>query len=115
MSKSRLIESLEPRRLCAGTLVITVGGTYSGTWESDDPAVPAVAIRTSAPVVIENSTIRGKGDLIATQVMHSNVTIRNTIGIGLNPNVLGKPTGRFFAAEDFDNVDIEKNDLQGTR
>src|SRR5207237_9523949 len=51
----------------------------------------------------------------ATQVMHGNVTIRNTTGIGLNPNVLGKPTGRFFAAEDFDNVDIEKNDLQDTR
>src|SRR2546421_1033549 len=84
MSTSQLIEGLEPRRLCAGTLVITAGGTYTGTWESDDAAIPAVAIRTAQPVIIENSTIRGKGDLIATQVMHGNVTIRNTTGIGLN-------------------------------
>ena len=30
----RLVESLETRRLLASTLVITKGGTYTGTWES---------------------------------------------------------------------------------
>ena len=30
------------------------GGTYSGNWQRLDPAIPAVDIKTSAPVIIEN-------------------------------------------------------------
>jgi hypothetical protein len=110
-----LLETLEPRRLCAGTLVITQGGTYRGSWESNDPKVPAVEIRTAQPVIIENSTVKSRGDLILATVRHTDVTIRNTLGTALNPNVLGRSPGRFFKAEAINNVLIENNQLEGTR
>ena len=40
--------------------------------------------------------------------------MRNTHGVGLNPNVRGKPPGRFFDGESFDSVVIENNDIEGT-
>ena len=39
-------------------IVIVKGGTYRGNWQSLDPDVPAVRVRTSEAVIIENSTIR---------------------------------------------------------
>jgi len=109
------LEGLEPRRLCAGTLLITQGGTYRGSWESDDPNVPAVEIRTTQPVIIENSTVKATGDLILATVDHTDVTIRNTLGTALNPNKLGLPPGHFFTAEAANNILIENNDLESTR
>src|SRR5439155_5985837 len=98
---SVLIESLEPRALLAVPIVITRGGTYTGTWESKDPDIPAITIETAAPVVIQNSTVRGPGTLIANDVDHVNVTIRNTWGYGTNPNILGESKGRFAAFDNF--------------
>src|SRR5438067_10169513 len=83
-------EFLEERALLASPIVITQGGTYSGTWESQDRTIPAVLVQTTEPVIIENSTIRARGDLIASGVAHSKITVRNTSGYGLNPNVAGK-------------------------
>src|SRR6185369_3269700 len=112
----KAIESLETRTLMANNpLVITHGGTYSGTWESDDRSVPAVLVKTSEPVIIENSVVRGRGDLIASGVDHTNITVRHTAGFGLNPGVYGKAPGRFFEAEVFDNAVLENNYLEGTR
>src|SRR6185369_16291292 len=111
----KAIESLETRTLMANNpLVITHGGTYSGTWESDDRSVPAVLVKTSEPVVIENSMIRGRGDLIASGVDHTNITVRHTAGFGLNPGVYGKAPGRFLDVEVFDNVDLEDNYMENT-
>ena len=84
-----MVEKLEERRLLS-TLVITKGGTYSGTWSSDDPSTPAVLVKTTEPVTIENSTITSRGDEIDSGVSHTNITVKNVKGYGLNPNVYGK-------------------------
>ena len=88
-----LVEQLEERQMLSNTLVITKGGTYTGTWESDDPNTPAVTIKTSDPVIIQNSTITSMGDEIDSAVSHVNLTVNNVKGYGLNPNVAGKAAG----------------------
>ena len=116
------IESLEGRLLLAGTpavvysgpIVITSSGTYSGNWQSNNPDVAAVTISATAPVIIENSNIQSKGDLIATGIDGVNLTVENTLGYGLNPGVAGDSPGRFIDAYDFDNIVVKNNYLQGT-
>ena len=98
----------------AGPIVITAGGTYTGNWESLDPDVAAVTIRTTAPVVIEDANVRGRGALIKTGVDHARVTVRNTRGFGMNPEVYGEVAGRFFEGLRFDSVTLENNYLEGT-
>jgi len=95
-------------------IVITKGGTYTGNWFSNDPNTAAVTIATSQPVTIINSNIQSRGNLIETSVSHANVTIKNSHGWALNPNVRGKSPGRFLDAENFDNLDIENNTMVGT-
>jgi hypothetical protein len=111
-----VFEVLESRALLSaldiiysGPIVITQGGTYSGNWQSLDPNTPAVTIRTAEPVVIINSHISSRSDLIRTAVDHANLTVRDTSGYGLNPNVFGRTPGRFLDAEVFDNIDVENN------
>ena len=98
----------------AGPLVITRGGTYTGTWSSDDPATPAVAVRTAEPVVLDHADLRSRGPLIAVLTPHADVTVRDCRGVGLNPNVAGQPPGRFLSAESFDRITIEHCDLSHT-
>ncbi|MDV6374908.1 hypothetical protein [Deinococcus arenicola] len=95
-----------------GPLVITQGGTYRGNWQSLDPAVPAISIRTREPVVIENSYLRGRGNLIRGEWV--NLTIRNTTGYGLNPLTDGLFPGRFMNVEKVLNLDVQNNTLIGT-
>ncbi|MBB6016330.1 NPCBM/NEW2 domain-containing protein [Deinococcus radiopugnans] len=96
----------------SGPLVITKGGTYRGNWESMDPNVPAVYVKTSEPVVIEGSNLRGRGELIRGWFM--DLTVRNSNAYGLNPNVSGKHAGRFIAAEELRNLRVENNYMEGT-
>src|SRR5688572_750880 len=105
--RAKLLELLENRRLLASPIVITKGGTYSGEWESMDRSVPAVVIKTSEPVTLENAIIRGKGDLIVSSTSHVNLTVRNVEGYGLNPNVYGKTAGEFISLSSFDNIVVE--------
>ena len=98
----------------SGPIVITSGGTYSGNWQSDNPDVAAVTIRTTAPVIIENSNLQGKGNLIETAVAHVDLTVRNSRGYGLNPGVAGRVPGRFLDGQSFDNIRIENNYIEGT-
>ncbi len=95
-------------------IVITRGGTYQGSWKSDDPNRPAVTIKTAEPVTIESSTITGRGDLIATDIAHVDLTVRNCTGLGMNPDVRGKTPGRFVTAEGFDRMVLAANYLKGT-
>ena len=97
----------------SGPLVITAGGTYTGNWESLDPSVPAVSIRTTEPVVIENANVRGRYELIRAH-SGADVIVRNTSGYGLNPNVYGQTNGRFFYAEQPKNVVLVNNYLEST-
>ncbi len=96
----------------AGPLVITRGGTYQGNWQSFDPQVAAVTIKTDERVVIENSVLRGRGNLI--RGIEVNLTVRNTTGYGLNPLTNGSFPGRFLSVEKVLNLVAENNTLLGT-
>ena len=102
----------KPSGAYSGPLVITKGGTYSGNWESQDPNVPVIRVQTSDPVVIENSNLRGKGDLISG--FGNRLTVRNVNGYGLNPNVYGRTVGKFVVVEDFINIRIENSYAENT-
>jgi hypothetical protein len=95
-------------------ITITRGGMYSGNWESNDPNRPAVIIDTTDPVTIVNSNVRSRSTLIATWVDHADVTIQNTNGYALNPNVAGQTPGRFLDAEHYDAVTVRNCYLEGT-
>jgi hypothetical protein len=98
----------------AATFVIDRGGTYSGAWESDDANVACVRIDTSEPVIIENSTLRGRGILIVSDKRQAKITIRNTRGMGVNPNAAGRCVGRFANIERFASATIENCSLENT-
>src|SRR5688572_765585 len=107
----RLVESLETRRLLS-TFVITKGGIYTGTFDNQDPYAAAVVVKTTEPVIIENATIRSRGDLIESGISHTNITVRNSKGYGLNPNVAGRLNGEFVDVEQFDNLVIQNNYME---
>ena len=98
----------------SGPITITSGGTYIGCWESPDFGTPAVRISTTEPVVIENSIVRAPGKKIATTVEGADVTVRDSKGYGLNPNIAGASTEYFFYSHAPKNVRIVNNYLEGT-
>jgi hypothetical protein len=91
----------------SGPLTITKGGTYSGNWRSINPQTAAVTIATAAPVVIQNSYMSSPADLIEDPVYGSNLTVKNVIGIGVNPNVPGQANGLFVDAQNPVLLDVE--------
>ncbi len=97
-------------------LVITKGGTYKGNWESRNSEVAAVEVRTSEPVVIENSNIRGAGYLIKSWGYSTNLTVRHTSGYGLTqtPYRDYKKPRRFVTVNNFQNVVIENCYMEST-
>lgn len=92
---------------------ITAGGTYSGAWASSDPATAAVTVLTSAPVVIENCTIRSKGTLIKAAVDDAHITVRNCRGFGMDPGVAGATRGDFFFGFKVGSLTLEHNYMEG--
>ncbi len=100
----------------SGPLVITKGGTYTGNWQSTDSEVPAVDVRTSEPVIIINSNVRGAGYLIRSWAQSANLTVRNTNGYGLTPTPYKdyKKPRRFVTVDNFQNVVVENCYLEGT-
>lgn len=96
-------------------IIITRGGVYSGRWESNDSGTPAVWIRTSEPVIIEDSVIRGRGHLIHTESgLGVHLTVRNVYGEALPPNVAGRYPGRFASVDTYRYVRIERSTMVGT-
>jgi hypothetical protein len=91
----------------SGPLTITQGGTYSGNWKSTDPNTPAVTVATTAPVVIQNSYVTGPNDLIDDPFYGNNLTVKNVIGLGVNPNVRGQANGLFVDAQNPILLDVE--------
>ena len=83
-------------------LVISRGGIYRGSWDSNDPDVPVVTINTKEHVTITDSLLSGRGSLIrvANGLRGANVTIQNVRGIALDPLIRGKGRGDFFHAEE---------------
>ena len=90
------------------SITITSGGTYSGTWSSTDPKVPAVTVITNEPVVLRNSTLTSRGDLIIVYGHDggANVTIENVTGTALDPGVAGRAKGKFVGAEVLANLSV---------
>jgi hypothetical protein len=91
----------------SGPLTITQGGTYSGNWRSTDLNTPAVTVATTAPVLIQNSYVTGPYDLIADRSTRSHLTVKNVIGIAVNPNVRGQINGLFIDGENPSLLDVE--------
>jgi Ricin-type beta-trefoil lectin domain/Bacterial Ig-like domain (group 2) len=91
----------------SGPINITQGGTYSGNWKSTNPKTAAVTISTTAPVIIENSYVTGPADLINDPDYGNNLTVKNVIGIGVNPNVSGQGYGVFVDAQNSVLLDVE--------
>ena len=94
-------------------ITITRGGTYSGNWESNDPKTPAVTVATTDPVTIVNSNIRSAGELISASG-HVDLTVRNTTGRALNPEVSSKHAGRFLDVDGWTQVTVENCEMDGT-
>lgn len=76
-----------------------------------DPAIPAVTVNTVEPVIIENCQLRGRGHLVSALKDSTNLTIRNCVGIGLNPNKANVRTGRFAIIYKPNTLKIERNTL----
>jgi hypothetical protein len=96
-------------------ITITKGGTYSGNWQSTKSDLPAVKIATSEPVIIINSHLKGPGDLIqALDTAGSNITVRNSVGLGVDPGVAGKTKGVFLRANAVAKLVVENCDVQET-
>ncbi len=93
----------------SGPIVITGAGTYSGNWESTDTRTPAVTVATTAPVVIENAHISSVAGLIKTSVAGANLTVRNSVGLAVNPAVKGQSNGVFLDASSPARLDVENN------
>ena len=95
-------------------LVISTGGIYKGNWESVIPNVPAITVNTTAAVVIEDCRLRGKSHMIRALLSGTNITVKNCIAQGLNPDVLDGETGRFVTVFMPAKLVIENNTLLGT-
>jgi hypothetical protein len=93
-------------------IIITSGGRYSGNWVSNDPAIPAIRVITSEPVIIENSTVTGKGSLI---VLHAgaNLIVRNVTGVALDPGIAGKPRGIFVLGTGVNSLSVTNCTMTG--
>ncbi len=98
----------------AGPLVISSGGTYSGIYSSTDPNVAAITVNTDQPVIIKNSTLTGKGDLIKINgTKGANVTISNVTGTAVDPKVLGFQRGRFVVGGNVDKLSVTNCTMHG--
>lgn len=88
---------------------ITQGGTYTGRWRSLSPDIPAVKVLTNEPVIIENCRIQSAGDGIWSLDQKAQLTVRNCLGQGLNPNIANRQKGHFINIGNFLQAIIENN------
>jgi hypothetical protein len=93
----------------SGPITITQGGTYSGNWKSTTPGIAAVTIATTSPVIIQNSYMTSPSNLISDPIFGSNLTVKNVVAIGVNPNVLGLSNGVFVDAQSPALLDVESS------
>ncbi|MER2996722.1 PA14 domain-containing protein [Pontibacter populi] len=100
----------------SGPITITKGGTYTGNWESTNSDIPAVDIRTTEPVIIINSNIRGAGFLIKSWYYAADITVKHTNGYGITPTPTTDypKTRRFVTLNDFRNLVVENCYMEST-
>ncbi|GAA3926441.1 hypothetical protein [Hymenobacter algoricola] len=94
------------------TLVIRHGGTYTGTFTSDDSDTPCIRIETTEPVVLNRCVLRGPGNLIEATRGGANLTISHCRGYGLPPTADQRYPGRFAQINQATAVRIEHNYLE---
>lgn len=70
-------------------------------------------IETGQPVVIENIYIRSTKQGIDSRAWNTNLVVRNTYGVGTNPNIAGKRKGQFVNLEELASVTLENNWIEG--
>jgi hypothetical protein len=98
----------------SGPITITKGGIYSGNWLSNDPQIPAVQVLTDDPVTITNSVVTGRGTLIRAYGTHGgHLTVTNTTGIGLDPNVAGYSRGIFVSVATMATLSVQNCTMRG--
>jgi parallel beta-helix repeat protein len=85
-----------------------ITGSFQGT-----VTTPAISITTTKPIIIQNSTVTGPGDLIYGN--RANVTVINTVGLGTNPNQLNVQKGMFVHIENAINVLVQNCSIYQTR
>jgi len=90
---------------------ITKGGTYTGRWRSLSPDIPAVKVLTNEPVIIENCQIQSAGDGIWSLDQKAQLSVRNCLGQGLNPNIANRQKGHFINIGNFSEVIVENNTI----
>ena len=95
------------------TLVITKGGTYSGTYRSSQSGVACVRVATAEPVVLAGCTLSGPGNLIEAGE-GADLTVRDCRGQGLTPTVDGQSAGHFLDAYRPRRLVVEHNYLAHT-
>ncbi len=110
LSASVLVTTVPP-----GPIVITAGGTYSGAWTSDDPAVPAVSILTDQPVILHDAVITSRGDLINIDGTGSgaHVTVEDVTGTALDPGSAGMQRGAFLTAQNVASLHVAHCSMSG--
>ncbi len=74
-------------------MTITQGGIYSGLNVTGTVSTPAITIKTSEPVTIEDSAIFFPGCGIESDYNNAQVTVSQCFFYGQNPNVAGVFTG----------------------
>lgn len=96
-------------------ITITSGGTYSGNWVSSDPSTPAVTIKTNEAVILHDSVLSGRGDLIkiSGSSTGANVTVENVTGTALDPGVSGSMRGAFINASSVASMTVENCSMTG--
>jgi hypothetical protein len=94
-------------------LVITKGGTYTGTYHSDASGKACIRVATREPVLLEGCVLTGPGNLIEAGEGAS-LTVRNCRGQGLPPTVDQQAPGRFLDAYKPQRLVVEHNNLVQT-
>jgi len=90
-------------------------GTFSGSWESTNPDIPAVTVLTSKPVTIINSQVRGPGILIdAPNNAGHSISVIKTSGYGTNPNIAGRAKDAFVHGDLIANLLVDQCSIEGT-
>jgi hypothetical protein len=95
------------------TLVITKGGTYSGTYRSTASGTACVRVATTEPVVLDGCTLGGPGNLVEAGE-GANLTVRNCHGQGLAPTVEKQAPGRFLDVYRPSRLVVEHNEFAQT-
>lgn len=108
---------IAPTVAWSGPLDITTGGTYTGNYQSTDPLIPAINIRTSQPVTLLNCRVRHAGRGINYSNYGSpiktgdftgcHLTMKNCRGYGISPTTTLTEPRLFVVVENYKHVDIQ--------